>query len=335
MRLVFSFIISLLPVLAIGQTNDQKAAWADPEVHGQLSTLENTIIGENGDHVRLKGGALMDIISYNYREQMISYLKNTGANAIRVPIHWGRAGFAGNYGVFWQRFQQLVDFAIDQNFYVIADFHAVADPRAPGLESLAETFFTDVAETYGGTGHILYEVLNEPPGKSNYSSYVPWSAIKSYATSLIDLIRSIDEQAIVIVGTPNWSQFVDVAIADPIERPNLVYAFHFYATLHKFDDKLYDWSREVPIMVTEWAGQTPENSDGKIDFKSLIQYIEWMNEESVSWLAWSYSDESQPYGWFYPGSFADGRVQDRELRSWGRIVLDLLDDSLLNHSVSW
>jgi endoglucanase len=89
------------------------------------------------------------------------------------------------------------------------------------------------------------------------------------------------------------------------------------------------------MLFTEWAAQSPENSDGSIDFASLEFYVDWMNRHSISWAAWSYSDEEQPYGWFRPGSMDDDSVTDLELRNWGRLVRDLLDDGELNQSFSW
>ena|GEM_PF-6340620 len=86
--------------------------------------------------------------------------------------------------------------------------------------------------------------------------------------------------------------------------------------------------------MTEWAAQSPEKSDGSINYESFQLYVDWMNENSISWAAWSYSDEQQPYGWFNPGSMWDGIVEDKELRPWGRIVRDLLDDGLLNLTFS-
>ena len=52
---------------------------------------------------------------------------------------------------------------------------------------------------------------------------------------MIDRIRMYAPQSIVIVGTPTWSQDVDIASSSPIERTNLLYSLHFYAATHKED----------------------------------------------------------------------------------------------------
>ena len=52
------------------------------------------------------------------------------------------------------------------------------------------------------------------------------------------MIRANDKDAIIIVGTPNWSQFVNDAAKDPITGyENIMYALHFYAATHT------DWLR--------------------------------------------------------------------------------------------
>ncbi len=58
---------------------------------------------------------------------------------------------------------------------------------------------------------MIYEICNEP---NNGTS---WKEIKSYAKSVISTIRENDKKAVIVVGTPTWSQDVDQAAADPIK----------------------------------------------------------------------------------------------------------------------
>jgi len=242
-------------------------------------------------------------------------------------------GLSRSYEANWGAFQKLTDYAIKQGFYVIADFHAVAAPDDAGLEPMAIRFLQDVARRYGKTGQVIYEIFNEPTGASTYSKKVPWSRIQSYAIKRIDEIRAIDSEALIIVPTATWSQDIALPMTDPVPRSNIAYAFHFYASFHRFQDQFESIAARLPIFVTEWAAQSPENSDGSINAASLNLYVDWMNRHNISWAAWSYSDESEPYGWFQPGTMGDGTVPDAELRSWGRMVLDLLDDDRLIQSL--
>ncbi len=330
LKLIFCASSCLLPVQSLFAIS-----LADPPLHGQLRTEAHQIVGQNGEPVVLRGGGMMDLVEFNYTPQTINYLKATGANVVRIPLHWGRGGLSDSYERHFQRFTELADHAIQQGLYVIADFHAVSYPEQKNLEATAQRFFKDVTQRYAKSGQVLYEIFNEPTGQSPYSKKVSWEAIKSYAVKMIDLIRARDPHALIIVPTATWSQEINIPVYDPIKRPNLIYAFHFYATLHLFNQQNEQIADKIPLFVTEWAAQSPENSDGSIDFANLERYTSWMLRKGISWTAWSLSDEQQPYGWFNPGALEDGQVNDEELRSWGRMVRDLLDDGELNQSFSW
>lgn len=332
-RLCHYFFLFISSALSLTHPIHADAAVrADPTLHGRLRVEGAQIVAQDGTPVILRGGGLMDLLEFRYTQQSLDYLKESRANLVRIPLHWGRGGLSASYETHWEAFQKLTDYALKQGFYVIADFHAVASPDDAGVEAMAIRFFQDVAQRYGKSGQIIYEIFNEPTGASTYSKKVPWSRIQSYAIKRIDEIRAIDPKALIIVPTATWSQEIALALTDPVPRTNIAYAFHFYASFHRFQEQNETIAARLPIFVTEWAAQSPENSDGSINAASLQTYVDWMNRHNISWAAWSYSDESEPYGWFQPGSMGDGEVTDAELRNWGRMVLDLLDDDRLNQS---
>jgi len=75
--------------------------------------------------------------------------------------------------------------------------------------------------------NIIYEIYNEP-------EQVSWAnVIKPYSEAVINEIRSIDADNIIIVGTPTWSQDVDIAAANPLNFETIAYALHFYAATHE------------------------------------------------------------------------------------------------------
>lgn len=75
---------------------------------------------------------------------------------------------------------------------------------------------------------MIYEIWNEPNGENG-----TWPEVKVYAEQIIDIIRQNDPINIIIVGTPTWSQRVDQAAVDPINRTNIAYTLHYYAATHK------------------------------------------------------------------------------------------------------
>ena len=50
---------------------------------------------------------------------------------------------------------------------------------------------------------------------------MPWPAVRAYAERVIAAIRQHDPVNLIIVGTPCWSQQVDVAAAAPLDDVNV------------------------------------------------------------------------------------------------------------------
>ena len=79
-----------------------------------------------------------------------------------------------------------------------------------------------MAKKYGKHPNIIYEIYNEP-------LKISWdTVIKPYAEKVIEAIRKIDKNNIIVVGTPHWSQDVDNASENPIKGyKNIAYTLHF------------------------------------------------------------------------------------------------------------
>ena len=98
---------------------------------------------------------------------------------------------------------------------------------------------------------------------------------QSYSVDVIDRIRMYAPQSIVIVGTPTWSQDVDIASSSPIERTNLLYSLHFYAATHKEDlqSKMQTaLTNGLPVFVSEF-GITEASGNGIVDTTSADTWM--------------------------------------------------------------
>lgn len=205
-----------------------------PSVSGALRVDNTRLVDENGQAVQLKGISTHGLAWFpDYiNEACFRQLREEwNANVIRLAMYTAEYGgycTGGDQDALKELIHNGVEYATAQDMYVIIDWHILSDSNPNTYLAQAKDFFGEMSELYAGHNNVLYEICNEPNGGTQ------WSEIKSYAEEVISVIRSHDQNGIIIVGTPNWSQYVDQAAADPITGyGNIMYALHFYAATHK------------------------------------------------------------------------------------------------------
>jgi endoglucanase len=83
--------------------------------------------------------------------------------------------------------------------YALVDFHILSE-NPKKYTNHAIRYFTAIAKANKNRNNIIYEIANEPTKAS-------WNDIRSYAERVIPEIRKIDPDAVIIVGTRDWSSF--------------------------------------------------------------------------------------------------------------------------------
>jgi endoglucanase len=196
----------------------------------------------------------------------------------------------------------------------------VGDPLKSA--DMAEEFFTSLSSKFSKMKHIFYEICNEPNGQN-----VTWKDnVKPYAERIIPIIRKNDPDSIIIVGSPNWSQDIHIAAADPLAFDNLMYAFHIYAGSH--GDDLYrraeETSKKLALFLTEF-GFT--ESDGGLNMKLYLEqtkkWMEMMDRNGLSWCNWGLYESKEGCAvldWKVKG---DGTLTSR-LSESGKLLLTYL-----------
>jgi polyisoprenoid-binding protein YceI len=250
-----------------------------------------------------------------YTAQTVAWLKSDWkANLVRVAMGTEEAGGYLTDASNKTRAMTVIDAAIANNMYVIIDWHT---HHAEDNKAAAITFFKEMATKYGNYNNVIYEVYNEPLN-------ISWSGVlKPYATDVIKEIRAIDPDNLVIVGTPNWSQDVDVASADPITGySNIAYTLHFYAATHKASLRAKAQTalnNGIALFVTEW-GSVSADGNGGVDAAETATWLSFMKTNGISHANWALNDKAEGSSALVPNASANGGWTAAQLTASGTLV---------------
>lgn len=305
-------------------------AMAAPSATGKLHVEGARLVGSNGEPVQLKGISTHGIAwfpGYVNEECFRQLHEEWKANVIRLAMYTAESGgycSDGDREYLKGLVRDGVSYAKSQDMYVIIDWHILSDSNPNMHKDEAKDFFAEMSAEYAGECHVLYEICNEPNGGTS------WGDIKSYAEEVISVIRANDKDAVILVGTPNWSQFVDEAAADPIVGyDNLMYTLHFYAATHT-DDLRGRLSQAVeaglPVFVSEY-GICDASGNGAIDEDQADQWAALLDSYGISYVAWNLSNKEESSAIFNSScSKVNGFTRD-DLSESGRWVYRTLTGS--------
>lgn len=264
--------------------------------HGKLTLDGVNIVDEHGDKYQLKGLSTHGLAwfpEYVNKEAFQTFRDDWGANLIRLAMYTDENGgycSGGDRAKLKQTVCNGVDYATDLGMYVIVDWHILHDLSPKVYEEDAKVFFEEMSKKYKDYDNIIYEICNEPNGGTT------WKDVKSYAEVIIPIIRNNDPDAIIIVGTPTWSQDVDVAAQNPITGyDNIMYAVHFYAATHtdNIRNKVTTaLDAGLPVFISEFS-ICDASGNGAIDYGQADKWFDLINSNNLSYAAWNISNKNE------------------------------------------
>lgn len=293
--------------------NEDESTWPSmPWLHAE----ENRIVDEYGNMVVLRGVNVEDPWRFYNSEQALklevfrTLSEVWHVNVIRLPL----------YPMYWEMYSEnlLSEFydpvimaCHKYGMYVILEWHGVGNPLTGQTADLfwgqdarlelAENAWPVLAERYKDNSWVLYDVFNEP-------LWISWDNWKPVAENLIDIIRSHNPRALIVVPGVNCSADLRAVATDPVSRDNIIYAAHIYpdtaGIVFRSENKEVMWRRletyvgfvaeNYPLIVSEWGydstGEYPNFPSLQASRGNYADHLlEWLHEKKLSWAGWVWS----------------------------------------------
>ena len=286
---------------------------------GRLHVSGTQLTDESGNIVQLRGVSTHGI---SWFPEYVNYdafatLKNDwGANVVRIamyPEEYNGYLSGGDKASLKQIIDDGVNYATELGMYVIIDWHVLNYAPSRHTQEACD-FFAEMSAKYSGHDNVIYEICNEPVGAD-------WNSdIKPYAETVISTIRQNDDHALILVGTNTWSQDVDSVVGNTIDDGNVMYVAHFYAATHKDNirNKIQTaLNSGVPVFVSE-CSICDASGNGGIDYDSANQWLDFMNSNQISFIAWSLCNKAETSALISSGCSTKSGWSDGDLTETGR-----------------
>jgi endoglucanase len=285
--------------------------WLEPEgymfLFGNNGPTSPREIEEYFDE--LIGPAQAEEFWHQYRDvyitkEDIDFLKSTGINSVRVPIHYKFFTPGNDEG--FQLLDRVVAWAKADGLYVIIDMHQAPGGQTgtniddsygyPWLydspENQAEliAIWKRIAEHYRDETAVLgYDLLNEPIPQYRQLQKDN-SLLEPLYKRIAAAIREVDTHHVLILGGARWDTNFHV-FGPPFDK-NVMYQLHLYEfktpwnaqTAAKTEEDLGQYTAfrdkyHVPI----WLGESGENDDAWVrGFRELLE------KHKIGWCFWPY-----------------------------------------------
>lgn len=237
------------------------------------------------------------------------------SRVVRIGVHQSyndpEAAFANHIDPFVQQ-------AISLGQYVIVDLHLVSNYGTN--QSKVLDFWSYVAPHYANNPEVIFEVYNEPINPDD------WTTWKNFIQPVVDTIRAVAPDNLILMGGPQWSTRVNEAAADPFDDPNMAYVYHIYpnqgsASASNLNAKFGNAANSIPVMITEFGWNSHPDYSDNITYgtsggwgKQFRTYMD--NHPHIGWANYIFDNYWKPQIFNWDWQMMGGENQGRFIRDW-------------------
>ena len=233
------------------------------------------------------------------KEEYFDRIKDAGFDFIRLPVRWNaHADNESPYTIlpaFFERVDQIVNWALDRDLVIIVDFHHYEEimQNPQGSQERYLALWRQLAGYYkDAPPNVFFELLNEPFDQLDASLW------NRYLAEALAIVRESDPGREVIVGPVSWNAFDQLPTLELPKDEHLIVTFHYYLPFH-FTHQGAEWVEgSAAWLGIVWEGTDAEKAQIKKDFDAVSG---WAEEHHVRILLGE-------FGAFYKASM-DSRVR--------------------------
>jgi endoglucanase len=211
------------------------------------------------------------------------------ANAVRMPVNQQWFLEDESYA---QLVEALLDDADRRSLYVLLDVQweqgRALDPYYRnilpiptfGNGNTTEAFWHKAVSRWANRTNLLYDLVNEPHD-------VDAGMTAEAMQVLVDRIRRMQGEAVIVVGGMNWAHTIDYYRVRPLTGTNLVYSAHPYLPYDSpaaFRANFLEAAKQLPVILGEFTIDE-QYFDGKLYQRQLVEEAE--NGGVDGWMPWA------------------------------------------------
>ena len=303
-------------------SNDYIKEW------GRLKLVDNQLSSETEKAIQLKGWTTYGINKAgamdNLTDEDFDAMKTWGANVVRLSVIPKDADCEYT-ATTDSLLKVLIERASQRKMYAIVNWNIIYEDYAKHQEK-AKTMFGNISKWAAETGHknVLYDIA----GAGNITA--SWNDLKKYAEELLPIIEENDPGAMVIVGTPNFNHYTNLAAESPIvgtKYPNIgiLYSCQFYACTHinTVDAYMRSAAASIPLFVSEWGSTRMDLEGNELCAENSDLFLSHINRDNdgkqlISWCYWVWGDDGV--------EFAETGTTKDNTSPYGEYILNVIGD---------